>query len=221
MLTNEQATQHIDVEGLEAGIVATNVSLEDYMEHYAAHFCEWVEGVVIKMSPASMKHQQIMMYVYLLISAFFEIRPIGKLITQPFVMRLPAFPKRRREPDMFVVLKTNPHELKETYMDGPADLCIEIVSLDSVKRDHGEKFEEYQIGGVPEYWIIDPLRDESRFYRLNEKGIYIRQQEDANGNYRTPTLPGLVLHVPTLWQETLPGPAATAAAVKEMLESAE
>jgi Uma2 family endonuclease len=171
------------------------------------------------MSPGELKHNNLIYYLYQLLTAYFELRPIGQVIGQPFVMRLAAFPKRRREPDLLVVLKSNPHQLHETYMDGPADLCIEIVSEDSVDRDHGEKFKEYEKGGVPEYWIVDPIHKESRFYRLNEAGIYSRQTEDAQGNYRTPTLPGLALHVPILWNEELPGPGATSAAVKGMLEN--
>lgn len=46
--------------------------------------------------------------------------------------------------------------MKETYLDGPADLVVGIVSPDSVGRDRGEKFYEYAQGGVPEYWLIDP-----------------------------------------------------------------
>jgi Uma2 family endonuclease len=205
----------IDLPG--QNIIAFNVSLEDYMEQYAADHCEWVEGMVIKMSPASMKHNGVIYFLYQLLKAYFEIRPIGTVIGQPFVMRLPAFPNRRREPDLMVVLKTNPHELKATYLDGPADICIEVVSEDSVDRDHGEKFKEYEKGGVQEYWIIDPIRKEPRFYRLDENGIYRRQTEEAN-YYRTPALPGLALHVPTLWEEDLPGPAATVKAVQEMLK---
>jgi hypothetical protein len=41
----------------------------------------------------------------------------------------------------------------------------------------------------------------------------VPQYADADGNYRTPALPGLVLHVPTLWHEQLPGPIAVAQAV--------
>jgi len=43
-------------------IVAVNVSLEDYMEHYAADHCEWVEGQVIKMSPAEIGHNELIYY---------------------------------------------------------------------------------------------------------------------------------------------------------------
>jgi Uma2 family endonuclease len=208
----------IDVEGTEPGVIAVDVSIDDYMEHYAAYFCEYVEGVVIKMLPHSIPHDQLMYFLRLLITAYFELRPIGRIIGQPFVMRLPAFPNRRREPDLFVVLNSNPYKLHDTYMDGPADLCIEVVSLESVGRDHGEKFAEYEKGGVPEYWIVDRRHKECRFYRLNEQAIYIRQQEDAEGYYRTPALPGLTLHVPTLWLDALPGPAATVDFVRRMLE---
>lgn len=212
MVTSEQTEVTIHGE-----VIATGVSLEEFMERYAAHHCEWVEGVVIKMAPAARKHNKLIYYLEQLFEAYFELRPIGEVISQTFVMRLEAFPNRRREPDLMVVLKTNPHELKDTYMDGPADICIEVVSEESGERDHGEKFIEYEKGGVPEYWIIDHLRRETRFYRLDENGRYSRQAEDTAGYYRTPTLPGLALHVPTLWQDDLPGPGATHEAVKAML----
>jgi Uma2 family endonuclease len=199
-------------------IVAVDVSLEDYMQHYAADFCEWVEGVVIKMAATTLKHDDLSYYLRQFFTAYFELRPIGRVKSQPFVMRLPAFPRRRREPDLMIILKTNPHELKDTFLDGAADICIEVVSEESVERDHGDKFREYEKGGVPEYWILDPLHRETRFYRLNDQGRYVRQNEDAEGNYRTEALPGLVLHVPTLWQDDLPGPAETAKKVAAMLE---
>ncbi len=199
-------------------IIAADVSLEDYMEHYAADHCEWVEGYVIKMSPAEITHNTLLYYLYQLLSAYFELNPIGRVIGQPFVMRLPAFPRRRREPDLLVVLKANLPQLKDTYLDGPADICIEVVSEESTDRDHGEKFKEYEKGGVPEYWILDPLRKESRFYRLDEAGRYIPQNEDSQGFYRTQALPKFALHVPTLWKDSLPGPSAVVMAVKAMLE---
>lgn len=213
----------IDLHSLSAmvgEIIATDVSLEDYMEHYADEHCEWVEGVVIRVSLGELKHNRLIYYLITLLEAYFELRPLGQVIGQPFVLRLAAFPRRRREPDLLVVLKTNPHELKDTYMDGPADICIEVVSQDSVKRDYGEKLEEYEQGGVSEYWIVDPLRKECRFSRLGENQRYATQPIDAESYYHTPLLPGFALHVATLWQETLPGPGATVQAVRAMLNDA-
>lgn len=198
-------------------IVAQDVSLDDYLEHHSAHFREWIEGIVIDGSPAGWQHNRIIHYLYQLIDAYFELRPIGVVDSAPFVMRLEAFPNRRREPDLLVVLNTNPAARYKSYLDGAADLCIEVVSEESVIRDHGEKFYEYEQGGVGEYWIIDPLRKECRFYIRDEAGRYVRHSEQPIGEYTSRTLPDLRLQIETLWQENLPGPAATAAAIRAIL----
>jgi Uma2 family endonuclease len=200
-------------------VIASGVSLEDYLEHYAGKHYEWVEGLVIKMAPGTLKHNSLLYYLYQLLGAFFELKPIGQVIGQPFTLRLEQFPNRRREPDLMVLLKSNPHELKDTSMDGAPDICIEIVSEESTARDYGDKFAEYEAGGVPEYWILDSLRHESHFYRLNEEKHYVRHTEDEQGNYHSPALPGLIINVPSLWQESFPGPGTTFSAVKAMLSA--
>lgn len=197
-------------------VLATGVSFEEYLTRFSGMHCELVGGVVIKMSPVSLQHIDLTGYLYMLIAAYFELRPIGRVITQPFTQRLPNV-EPKREPDLLVVLNSNPYHLYETYMDGPADICIEIVSPDSIERDRGTKFAEYQKGGVGEYWILDPLIKESLFYHLDTEGLYAPQYPDQDGNYRSVTLPGLLLNVPTLWQKPLPGIFSITESVKAML----
>ncbi len=192
------------------------VSLDDYLANYAAQHYEYVEGVLVEMSPASLIHNNLIYYVFALLNAYFELTQSGQVVGQPFVMRLPAFPERRREPDLMVILNGNTGTLTPTAMDGAPDIVIEIVSDESVTRDYGEKFEEYEKGGVPEYWLIDPIRQDAVFFRRGEK-VYARHSADADGHYESPALPGLRVHVPTLWADKLPGPAATARAVAAML----
>ena len=122
----------------------------------------------------------------------------------------------RREPDLQVIPHANPGQLTETAMIGPADICVEVVSPESVTRDYGEKFLEYEQGGVGEYWLIDPIRAEAFFYRLGEDGHYDLQRADEHGYYRSARLPKLSLHVPTLWQSDLPGFFEIAQAVQAM-----
>lgn len=196
-------------------IIATNVSEAEYMEKYAAHYCEWVNGVVIKMSPASLRHNEIIAYLYMLLKTYFRGKPLGKVVPSPFVMRLGE--SERREPDLLVVLKSNPHELTNTEMKGPADICVEVVSQESIERDRGEKFALYEKHGVREYWIIDPLRDEALFYRLNAEGTYEPQALDGQMNYMTPLLPDFALHSPALWQSELPDASEISLAVQAML----
>ena len=199
-------------------IIAQGVSFENYLERFAGQHCEWIGGTVIKMSPVTLRHHLITRYLLTLLEIYFTLRPIGKVLGEPFTMKIKSV-NVGREPDLQVILDTNPGTLKETYMDGPADICIEVVSPESVLRDRGEKFIEYEKGGVGEYWIIDPLRKQSLFYELDANGVYIPRSEDAQGNYTTPRLPGLILHVPTLWSEKLPDPLAIGDSLRKMLSA--
>ncbi len=197
-------------------IVASGVSENDYMEHYAADHHEWVRGYVIKMAPIRLQHNDLIDYLRDLLRIYFTFNPIGRVTGEPFVMRLPAV-ESRREPDLQVILEANLPNLKETYMDGPADICIEVVSPSNAATDYGEKLEEYEKGGVGEYWLFDPLRRAAYFYRQQDAGGYLSVSPDADGSYRTPCLPNFVLNVPTLWQNDLPNVAQIMDAVKAML----
>jgi Uma2 family endonuclease len=198
-------------------ILATGVSFEEYLVRFDGMHCELVDGNVIKMSPVSLEHQDLQLYLILLFSTYFDLRPIGKIVSQPFVQRL-LLVDSKREPDLLVILNENLARLKPTYLDGAADICIEIASPGTEDIDRGKKFLEYEKGGVVEYWLFDPQRSEALFYRLNADGLYESQKVDALDNYQTPLLSGFVLHVPTLWQTPLPGPSSIFASVKEMLK---
>lgn len=197
-------------------VVAVGVSFEDYMAQYAETFHEWVRGDIVKMSPVSEQHDLLTAYFRQLLDAYFAMTRLGRVRSAPFVMSMETIGVSR-EPDLQVILTTNPGTLTLTAMIGPADICIEVVSPESVERDYGKKFEEYEKGGVREYWIIDPLRKETSFRQLQNTGLYAQMPLDAQSNYQTPLLPGFVLHVPTLWTAPLPDFFAIGQAVQSML----
>ena len=94
--------------------------------------------------------------------------------------------------------------MKSTYLDGPADLVVEVITPDSRARDRGEKFYEYEQGGVREYWLIDPLRKQAEFYQPGADGIYRLVPVGENSVYCSAVLNGLWLKVDWLWQDPLP-----------------
>jgi len=199
-------------------IIATGVSEEEYLDKYAEHFCEWVNGAVIKIAPATFRPNALIGYLYMLLNAYFASNPIGIVALSPFVQHLLQI-RVGREPDLMVILNASAAKLTDTSINGAADICIEIISPESGSRDRGEKFEEYEKGGIGEYWIFDYRRTEALFYRRNEEGVFVRQIEGADGNYQTPLLPRLLLHVPTLWLEKLPDFNEIGKAVAAMLKS--
>lgn len=166
-------------------------------------WAEWVDGEVVMLSPASDRHQDLVRFLTAVLSVFTEVRGLGVIRPAPFLMRTgPELPGR--EPDLLFVTASHLDRLKEAYLDGPADLVVEIVSPESRLRDRGEKFAEYELGGVPEYWLIDPDARRADFYRLDPDGRYQRVAVGTAGVYRSEVVPGFWLRVDWLWREPLP-----------------
>jgi len=199
----------------ETNIVATDVSEEDFLANYEGHY-EWVDGKVFDMAPVSSTNMNLQKYLMFLIDSYFSYRPIGQQRFDPFTMRLEGI--SNRQPDIQVILGDNQENLGETYMNGPADIVIEIVSPKTAIIDRGIKFQEYQDGKVPEYWIIDPKAKEALFYRLSEEGHFIAQKV-VEDTYTTEQLPKLKLYIPTLWEKQHPNMQEILEAVKAMLDN--
>lgn len=166
---------------------------------------EWVDGSVVMTSPASSKHQHLSIFLSNLLSTYLRIHDLGVVLTAPFQMKLT---RSGREPDVLVVLKEHLARVRPTFLDGPADLVVEIVSDESVGRDQGVKFEECREGGVPEYWLLDPRVEQADFYRLDNRSRYLSTPVDPDGVYRSRVLPGFWLRPEWLWQQPLPDPQA-------------
>jgi Uma2 family endonuclease len=163
---------------------------------------EWVDGRVITMT-VSNEHQELVYFLAALLRHFIEATEAGRVFGEPFQMKtgtdLPG-----RAPDLFFVSKKRLSRVRHHHYEGPADLVIEIISPESRNRDRGEKFYEYEQGGVKEYWLIDPQRQQAEFYQRSRKGIYQIAQPDAQGLYHSAILKGLWIKVDWLWQEPLP-----------------
>ena len=162
---------------------------------------EWVEREVIMTSPASEPHQNLVGFLSSVLRTFVEQHELGQLLVAPFQMKLET---SGREPDLLFIGSDRLDRVHRTYLDGPADLAIEIVSPESAGRDRGEKYYEYEAAGIPEYWLLDPQTARAEFYQLGPEGQYRLVAPDTEGVYRSAVLPGFWLRVDWLWQQPLP-----------------
>src|SRR5947207_11682422 len=105
---------------------------------------EWVDGEVILMSAASYRHQALVNFLANLLTLFVEAHDSGDVIPGPFQMKLPVRPSGR-EPDLLFVSKERQDLIRETYLNGAADLVVEIISIESRGRDTLDKREEYEL----------------------------------------------------------------------------
>ncbi len=164
---------------------------------------EWVDGKVVIMSSVSREHVLVKKFLLKLIDHFVENHDLGEVLDEPFQMKTdPELPGR--SPDIVFVSKDNLSRLKTVYLDGPADLAVEVISPDSRGRDRGEKFYEYEEGGVKEYWLIDPPRKKAESYQLGSDGYYRPMEVQPGGRFESVVLPGFWLKVEWLWQRPLP-----------------
>src|SRR5215208_6081697 len=104
---------------------------------------ECVDGAIVMMSPASDQHQNLVEFLITILRLFNESHQAGWVRVAPFIMRTDVHPSGR-EPDILFVVKERTHLVQQTFLDGPADLIIEIISPENIGRDRGEKFVEYE-----------------------------------------------------------------------------
>jgi Uma2 family endonuclease len=180
------------------------ISYEDFLAWCDEDtWAEWVDGEVIMVSPASTQHQRIFRLLVSILNLYVESRNLGEILPAPYQMKLDKT-RSGREPDILYVASSSIGRVKDTYLDGPADMVIEIVSKESETRDREEKFVEYETAGISEYWLIDPIRQQAEFYRLGADNHYHLILPDEEGIYHSEVVRGFWLRVSWLWEEPLP-----------------
>ena len=178
------------------------VTFEEYLKQSSdTRICEWIDGEIITMPGASYEHQDLSGFLSSILRAFVLHKDLGVILYSPFAMKLET-QRRGREPDILFISKERTHLIKKTFLDGAADLAIEIISPESIGRDRGEKFVEYEAAGIREYWLIDPERKQAEFYRLESDGFY-RPADISDGVFRSEVLPDFFLRVEWLWKQNL------------------
>ena len=172
-------------------------------------FAEWVDGELIVFDSVSQRHQELLGWLLQVVGLFVDLFDSGILLMAPFEMRArPDGPARI--PDLLFVAQEHRNRIEAMRLNGPADLVVELVAPESVRRDCVEKLHEYAAAGVPEYWVLDtrPSPAPPLFYRLTPAGEYEPIMPDAVGRIYSTVLPNFWLDPAWLIQDTLPEPLA-------------
>src|SRR5687768_4151021 len=104
---------------------------------------EWVDGRVEFLSPVDVRHDSLFRWLLTLLNEFNEEQRLGQVLAAPFLVRMENRPSGR-EPDIMFVLAEHLDRLKGTYLQGTPDLVVESISPESVGRDRGDKFIEFE-----------------------------------------------------------------------------
>ena len=140
-------------------------SEEAYLRLNTNRLVEFNDGCIEVLPMPDALHQ---LLAWLLTTALNTLKidgDVGVAIPAPFKLKGPN--RKWREPDVSYLLPKNRHRYRRDWWDY-ADLTIEIVSTDDPSRDYVTKRQEYAAMGVPEYWIIDPVKQTIHVLVLTE-----------------------------------------------------
>lgn len=174
------------------------MTYEEYLRADLPEHTEWVDGEVVPMMTVSERHNEMALYLKSLLVGYVQRTRLGRVFDEPFNMKIgPDLPGR--SPDVFFLRSEHIERVRGNHIDGPADIVVEVISAGTEGVDRGAKFYEYERGGVPEYWLIDPDRETAEFYVLDAKGVYRAEALQA-GAFRSRQLDGFELKVEWLWE---------------------
>jgi Uma2 family endonuclease len=113
-------------------------------------------------------------------------------------------PEDVRRPDIMFFSTARRHFVGDNYLEGPPDLCVEILSPSNRHVDRGDKFELYRDAGVTFYWIFDPMLKTVEAYRLQGKDYVEAGTGKDNDRLRLPPFEDLEINLAEIWRQRKP-----------------
>ena len=106
------------------------------------------------------------------------------------------------QPDVVYFRQERRHviDMMETTRAAP-DLAVEVLSPSTEARDRGRKMQLLARFGVPEYWIVDPVKNTIEIYLLRASEYEPAGAFDAGQAVRSPTLPNLTFSAARVFAE--------------------
>lgn len=131
---------------------------------------ELVDGKIYFMASLGRTHQKLLHFFDKTIGNYIDSQNGEcEVYPSPFAVFLNNDDSTYFEPDISVVCDTS--KLDEKGCHGAPDWVIEIVSPGSKSMDYFTKLIKYQAGGVREYWIVNPAKEQIMVYQFDDDKI--------------------------------------------------
>lgn len=165
---------------------------------------EILEGILVKEPSPSTHHQRVSRELGRQLMSYFDhFDPEGELFFAPLDVTLTA--GNVLQPDILFVSGDRRAIIRETRIDGPCDLVIEIMSPKNRRKDRLQKMKIYRKAGIPHYWLVDPEENTLEAFMLQD-GSYTLAAAGGPGNIFThPAFPELELDLDRIFHRPGPG----------------
>jgi Uma2 family endonuclease len=151
---------------------------------------EFIDGEIILHSPVVKMHNVITKNLLIILEHFNMLNDLGFLGVEKIMCR---FTRNDYEPDFCFFLYENHPDFRNDQTIFPVpDFIVEILSKSTEDRDRGVKFQDYQMHGVTEYWIIDPDAETIEQY-INQNDQFQLTAKISNGEITSVVFKGLTI----------------------------
>jgi Uma2 family endonuclease len=114
---------------------------------------EVIDGELFVTPSPALRHQDAIMQLFMLVSPYVVSQAIGHAVVAPADVTFS--PRRRVQPDLFVVPLINGRRPKQLTDIRELLLAGEVLSPSSARADRVAKRAMYRDEGVAEYWVVD------------------------------------------------------------------
>ena len=151
---------------------------------------EVIDGVLYMSPSPIVRHQRVLVNLTFFLEKWNRNTKAGQLYVAPMDVVLSE--QNIVQPDILFISNERLAIIGEKNIQGAPDLLIEILSEGNRRHDEIQKRDLYESFGVQEYWIVDPVLETIKVYRLNNS-TYTRPVEwslEADDVATSPLLPG-------------------------------
>ena len=150
-------------------------------------------------SPApTPKHQRVSMRLSSRLHVLAEENRLGEVFPAPTDVLLSRHDVL--QPDILFISNERARIVGDKNVQGAPDLVVEILSESTRKLDERIKLARYELLGVSEYWIVDPLADRVHVFRPEGESFREAAELSDGDVLTTPLLPGLEIPLRYLFQ---------------------
>ncbi|MGB3589748.1 MAG: Uma2 family endonuclease [Tunicatimonas sp.] len=160
---------------------------------------EFIRGEVIVHSPAKKRHVDVTGHLVQLLKTYCYKHDLGYVGFEKILIQLT---RNDFEPDVCFFKNEKAQTFEEDQLFFPApDLVVEVLSSGTQHRDRGVKFEDYQLHGVEEYWIVDAQQKTIEQYLLEDQQ-YKLAIKSHDGHLQSSVISGLTFPIPIIFDES-------------------
>ena len=148
-----------------------------------------IHGQLFMHSPANIYHGRQLNTLDYLLRGYIDAKQAGELFRESIAVQFDG--RDVFLPDLCYFNPEQVSRLVPAYVPFAPTMVVEALSQRTARRDTGIKFAAYERHGVQEYWIIDPIEEDHRFF-VREENLLVEfaKREDR---VESRSLPGFFI----------------------------